>query len=73
MNCENATALMSQGMDRPLDAKERISLRAHTFICVNCSNFRLQLKVLRQATKQMAQGMVPGADGISSEDSDKPV
>lgn len=73
MNCENATALMSQGMDRSLDAKERIGLRAHTFICVNCRNYRLQLKVLRQAAKQMAHGMVPGADNTPAEDSDKPV
>jgi predicted anti-sigma-YlaC factor YlaD len=59
MDCKTATTLMSQGMDRPLDTTERVSLKVHTLMCVGCRNYRLQLQVLRDAARQMAHGLVP--------------
>jgi predicted anti-sigma-YlaC factor YlaD len=59
MDCKTATALMSQGMDRPLDTSERVSLKVHTLMCTGCRNYRLQLQVLRDAARQMAHGLVP--------------
>lgn len=63
MDCKNATALMSQGMDRSLDASERVGLRVHTLMCTGCRNYRSQLKVLRDAARQMAHGLMPPDGG----------
>lgn len=59
MDCKTATALMSEGMDRPLDTSERVSLKVHTLMCTGCRNYRIQLQVLRDAAKQMAHGLIP--------------
>jgi hypothetical protein len=71
MNCVKATTLMSQGMDRTLSFGEAVGTRVHTFTCVNCRHFKLQLNVLRQAAKQMAHGTLPNAADKSPQDSDK--
>jgi hypothetical protein len=62
MNCTEATALMSQAQDRTLGGGERINLRWHTVICSGCRNYGRQLLVLREASRRMAHGLVPGAD-----------
>jgi predicted anti-sigma-YlaC factor YlaD len=84
MNCQHATALMSQGMDRALGTQERVNLRVHTLMCSGCRNYRQQLQVLRDAARQMAHGFVPLPDatdelndgsgaGDQTEGPDKPV
>jgi Putative zinc-finger len=73
MDCKTATTLMSQGMDRPLDTTERVSLKVHTLMCTGCRNYRLQLQVLRDAARQMAHGLVPpgvGEPGSSTDGTD---
>jgi len=62
MDCKTATALMSQGMDRPLETAERVNLKVHTMMCSGCRNYRNQLQVLRDAARQMAHGMTPADD-----------
>jgi Putative zinc-finger len=69
MNCTEATVLMSQEQDRTLDGGERLNLRWHTVICSGCRNYRKQMAVLREASRRMAHGMVPGADLPPPEDS----
>lgn len=49
MNCKEATRLMSESEDRPLNAAERVRLRMHLAICSGCSNFRTQMEFLRKA------------------------
>jgi predicted anti-sigma-YlaC factor YlaD len=56
MNCKQATALLSQQMDRPLTLRERMSLRFHTMMCSGCSNFDDQMHDLRQITRVYAKG-----------------
>lgn len=70
MDCKTATALMSQGMDRPLDTPERVGLKVHTLMCSGCRNYRLQLQVLRDAARQMAHGLVPPGVDDTTDGSD---
>jgi hypothetical protein len=56
MNCKQATALMSQQMERPLTLKERMALKFHTMMCSGCSNFDHQMHDLRQITRVYAKG-----------------
>ena len=52
MNCKDATRVMSEAQDRPLNTGERASLAFHLFICSGCSNFRQQLSLLREACRK---------------------
>lgn len=51
MNCEQATRLMSEAQERPLNLKERTELKFHTLICSGCRHFGEHLCILRQFTK----------------------
>jgi hypothetical protein len=52
--CKEVTRLVSQGLDRRLGFGERVALRVHFAICEGCSNFEHQMKLLREATQQLA-------------------
>ncbi|MBL8397075.1 MAG: zf-HC2 domain-containing protein [Candidatus Accumulibacter sp.] len=54
INCRQATALMSQEMDRPLTRLERLALRFHTLLCVGCRRYRRQMTVLRDACRRLS-------------------
>lgn len=56
MNCKEATALLSQQMDRPLTRKERLLLKFHLMMCSGCNNFDNQMHDLRQITRVYAKG-----------------
>lgn len=49
LSCKQATELMSQEQDRPLDFKERLGLRFHVAMCTGCRNFRKQMTFLHEA------------------------
>jgi hypothetical protein len=51
-SCREASALQSQGQDRPLTLRERIRLRAHLALCRGCRNFGRQLFFIRAAMKR---------------------
>lgn len=53
LNCKEASALMSQGMDDRLPFGKRLSLRLHLMMCHGCSNFNLQIHFLRQAAQRL--------------------
>lgn len=53
MNCKQATALISQGQDRPLSRRERIALRLHTLICRGCNNYNKQMAFIRETMKRL--------------------
>lgn len=52
MNCERASQLMSQELDRPLSWRERMGLRLHLLFCDGCRNFRKQMAFLRDAVRR---------------------
>lgn len=49
LSCKESAELMSQGMDRSLGLRERITLRLHLLACYGCRNARQQLKFIRHA------------------------
>jgi hypothetical protein len=54
LTCKQATALVSQGLDRKLSRWERCKLKIHLLICDACSNFVRQSEFIRRAVKRMA-------------------
>lgn len=55
LNCRQATALMSQRMDRDLPLNQRIGLRFHLMMCSGCRNYNRQMQFLRQACRKIAR------------------
>ena len=53
MTCKDASRLVSQGLDRRLDALERVRLRLHLAICDGCTNFKKQMDFLRRALREL--------------------
>lgn len=53
MNCNQATQLMSQAQDRPLNRRERLALKLHLMMCKGCSNYNRQLGFIRKAIRQL--------------------
>ena len=56
LNCHDATLLCSDEQDRDLTLGERIELRMHTLMCKGCTNYRKQMRILRQAAERYAEG-----------------
>ena len=56
MNCREAAELCSQEMDRALRMGERVSLGTHLMMCSGCTNYRKQMKALRQIASTYAEG-----------------
>lgn len=59
MNCQEATRLMSEALDRPLSAQERFALRLHTMLCRGCNNYGKQMVFIRRATQRVREGGSP--------------
>jgi predicted anti-sigma-YlaC factor YlaD len=52
MSCREASALMSQRLERPLSALERVGLWLHLRACAACRRFEGQLALLRDAMRR---------------------
>lgn len=61
MSCKQMTELISQSLDRELNARERISLTFHLLMCDGCTNFRDNLQFLHKACQVLADEAGPGA------------
>jgi len=66
MSCKEVSKLISQGQDRKLGFGERVALRMHLAICEGCGNFERQLRVLREAVRQLGEAEPPGRSGSQS-------
>ena len=53
MRCKEAAQIISQGMDESLPWWKRIALRLHLSICDACTNFRRQVRLLREAVRRL--------------------
>ena len=51
LNCHQATQLLSEKMDRPLNIKENMSLVLHTSMCSACRNFGNQMDEIRNISR----------------------
>lgn len=56
LNCREAAELCSQEMERSLHMGERMSLGTHLMMCSGCTNYRKQMKALRQIAHTYAEG-----------------
>jgi predicted anti-sigma-YlaC factor YlaD len=52
LNCKQAAALISQGMDKELSLPQKVSLRFHLMMCNGCRNFNRQMEFLRQGCRK---------------------
>ena len=55
LNCKQATALMSQRMDKDLGLRQKMGLQMHLMMCSGCRNFRKQMEFLRQSCLKFTQ------------------
>jgi predicted anti-sigma-YlaC factor YlaD len=62
MSCKQATHLLSQQLDRPLDRRESMSLRFHLMMCTGCTNFKQNLSFLRKTCERV------GAEAVVKEE-----
>ena len=51
IKCKQATQMLSEKLDRPLSAKEKVLLTLHTSICSPCRQFGEQMKIMREISK----------------------
>lgn len=56
LTCMEVTEVCSVEMERPLKLTEQLSLRTHLMMCTGCSQYRRQMKTLRQVAEAYAQG-----------------
>jgi hypothetical protein len=52
LTCKEASHLVSQNQDRPLSFNERMGLRIHLWMCVNCRRFERQIGLVRRLLRQ---------------------
>lgn len=53
LNCKNATALVSQGLEQPLPLRQRLALRLHLTICHWCRDYARQIRFLHRIAPAM--------------------
>ncbi len=56
INCRQASRLISQGLDQPLNQWDHVRLRVHLWMCGNCRQFSHQLQLLRQSARKAGRG-----------------
>lgn len=56
ITCEEASRLISSGMDRELPAPARANLHLHFAVCQACKRFEQQMLFLRSALRGMRAG-----------------
>ncbi len=64
LTCREVTALCSQELERRLGIREQVSLHSHLIMCSGCTNFRQQMKTLRQIMRAYSDGRSVSEDNI---------
>lgn len=59
LRCDEATRLVSDGLDRELHPMERIALRMHLISCRPCKRMRAQFNLLHKAGRRLARSPRP--------------
>ena len=62
LNCKEVTEVCSAEMDRSLRLGEQVSLRTHLMMCTGCTEYRRQLRTLRQVMEAYADGKAIAED-----------
>lgn len=63
IGCDEATRLISAGLDRDLSGPARANLRLHFVVCSACRRFEQQMLLLRRALRGMSAGDADAGDG----------
>ena len=53
-SCKDISALISEGMDRNLPLRKRLSIRLHVSMCGLCRRYEKQLHLLRESVSHYA-------------------
>lgn len=59
LNCDQATTLCSDELERPLGLWQRVSLELHVMMCSGCAHYRRQTRAIRVAMLRYAEGRAP--------------
>lgn len=59
VNCKEVSRLISDGLDKTMDPRERARLRLHFVICQTCRDVDAQMAFLRRAVQTMGQDETP--------------
>lgn len=62
LSCREVTEVCSAEMERPLKLGEQVSLRTHLMMCTGCTQYRKQLKTLREVMRAYAEGRAAAID-----------
>ncbi len=52
LTCKEAARLISEGLDRKLSLRQRMSLRLHLIMCGACSAYRRQVETLNRVVRR---------------------
>jgi len=63
LSCKEVGELLSQGLDRKLSFRERLSLKMHLLICKTCSCYEKQLQFIARSARRLMQSNRDG-EGI---------
>ena len=55
MRCRQATRMISESHERPLDLQEKVELKVHLLICPHCRRFDKNGKILSRMMKAFKQ------------------
>lgn len=67
LSCEEATRVCSDELERPLKLGEQFGLRVHLMMCTGCTNYRKQVRTLREVMQTYAEGKAPTDDASSGQ------
>lgn len=59
IKCKQATQMLSEKLDRPLSAKEKINLAMHMTMCTPCRQFGKQMELIRDLSKSYTKAEKP--------------
>jgi hypothetical protein len=54
-SCREVHRLVAESLDRELPFWERVELRVHLQLCVECTRFKKQMQFLRDAMRRIPQ------------------
>lgn len=58
MRCRQATRMISESQERPLNLQEKTGLKMHLLTCPHCRRFQRNCKVLSKMMKQFREAKV---------------
>ena len=68
LNCKEVTQVCSDELERSLKLGEQATLHLHLMMCTGCTNYRRQLRTLRQVMRAYAEGRALPGDARPDDD-----